>query len=294
MPEGGPAEQQEQRENRKLGGAGALLAAVTVVPGQDEDDRQTDQSREQRHLADCGGPLEGVADVLQALEESPASSDVDQSPLHHLAAAQPRPGALGSTLCRRVGHSTAPMAPECSGIRSGCGCERGGGELRLSSPPDAAAVWLSAAAVWKRSRGERDHRIREAQPRRGGRRGSASRRAGNLETWDPAARSRTPRLPGFQIFSSPPRPATSAGATGGRGSAGGGRQPGELETWNAGNLRGAGRRIDAGPPLPASGRVGRTRAAAMASPWPGRAHPMVGLRCAFAWIAPGAPGSPLA
>ena len=34
---------------------------------------------------------------------------------------------------------------------------------------------------------------------------SASRRAGNLETWDPAARSRTPRFPGFQFLSFSPR-----------------------------------------------------------------------------------------
>ena len=51
-----------------------------------------------------------LADVLEALQEPPGGGDVDESPLDDLAAAQPGPGALGSTLCRRVGHSAAPMA----------------------------------------------------------------------------------------------------------------------------------------------------------------------------------------
>ena len=63
--------------------------------------------------------MEGLADVLQALEESPRSGDVDQSPLDDLAATQPRPSDLGSTLCRRVANSTAPMASECSGLPAG-------------------------------------------------------------------------------------------------------------------------------------------------------------------------------
>ena len=83
---------------------------IAVVPGEDQDDGQADQKCEERDLAELFRPVEGLADVLQALQESPGSGDVDQSPLHDLAAAQPGPGALGSTLCRRVGHSTAPIA----------------------------------------------------------------------------------------------------------------------------------------------------------------------------------------
>ena len=97
----------------------ALLTAVAVVPGEDQDDGQADQEREERDLPELLRPVEGLADVLEALQESPGSGDVDQSPLDDLAAAQPGPGALGSTLCRRVGHSSAPMASECSGLSAG-------------------------------------------------------------------------------------------------------------------------------------------------------------------------------
>ena len=58
----------------------------------------------------CSRPVEGVADVLEALQEPPGSGDVDHPPLHDLAAAQPGPGALGSTLCRRVGHLEASVS----------------------------------------------------------------------------------------------------------------------------------------------------------------------------------------
>ena len=91
------------------------------------------------------------------------------------------------------------------------------------------------------------------RPRSGGRRA----RAGNLGTWDPAARSRTPqvdRIPDFQ-FLAPAAP--SAGATGGR-------QP-ALETWNSGDPRGAARggstQARRRPGVPAWGALGRR-------PWP--------------------------
>ena len=141
------------------------------------------------------------------------------------------------------------------------------GRLRLSSPPDAVAAWLSAAAVWTRSRGERDHRISEAQPRSGGRRERA--RVGELGIWKPGILPRVrglPRLPGFQIFSSSPRRRPRRA----RPAGGGGRV--RAATWRTGNLepwesarRGAGR-VDAGPPLPgvpAWGALGRR-------PWPRR------------------------
>ena len=53
VPERPAAEQQQQREDRKLRGADALLAAVAVVPGEDQDDGQADQECEGRELLDC-------------------------------------------------------------------------------------------------------------------------------------------------------------------------------------------------------------------------------------------------
>ena len=43
VPERPAAEQQEQREDRELGGADALLTAVAVVPREHKDNRQPDQ-----------------------------------------------------------------------------------------------------------------------------------------------------------------------------------------------------------------------------------------------------------
>jgi hypothetical protein len=91
-----------------------LLTSVPVVPSEDQDDGQADQEKEERDLAELWRPLESLADVLQALRESPRRNDVDHSPLDDLAPAQPGPQVLNSTLCRRVGQSTAPMASECS------------------------------------------------------------------------------------------------------------------------------------------------------------------------------------
>ena len=104
VPERPSAEQQEQREDREFRGRDALLSPIAVVPGEDQDDGQTDQECQERDLAELYRPLEGLGDVLQTLQESPGSGDVDQSPLDDLAAAQSAPGALGCTLCRRVGH----------------------------------------------------------------------------------------------------------------------------------------------------------------------------------------------
>ena len=90
--------------------ADALLTAVAVVPREDEDDRQADQERERGELLDLLRPVERVADVLEALQEAPGTGDVGDPPLHHLAAAQPGPDALGLTLCRRVGHLDASVS----------------------------------------------------------------------------------------------------------------------------------------------------------------------------------------
>ena len=53
-PEEAAAEQEQQREDRELGAADALLAAVAVVPGEDQDDGQADQQCEDRELAGAG------------------------------------------------------------------------------------------------------------------------------------------------------------------------------------------------------------------------------------------------
>ena len=46
VPEDAAAEQQQQREDRELGRGDALLAAVAVVPREDERDGQADQKCE--------------------------------------------------------------------------------------------------------------------------------------------------------------------------------------------------------------------------------------------------------
>ena len=57
VPERPSAEQQEQREDRELGGRDALLTAVAVVPGEDEHDRQPDSEREHGDLPYLWGQL---------------------------------------------------------------------------------------------------------------------------------------------------------------------------------------------------------------------------------------------
>jgi len=230
VPEGGPAEQQEQCQDRELGGADALLTAVPVVPGQDEHDRQPDDEDEQSDLPHMLRPVEGLADVLEALQEPPGSGDVDRSPLDDLPAAQPHPGALGSALCPRAGHSTAPMASECSGIQSGCGCERA--RARAQALFTARRGGCPAVSI-----GCLDKVSRRA-------------RVGELGIWKPGilprvAALQVPRIPAFQ-FSAPGERVC-------------GRQPGELENWNAGNPRGAARGGSTGP--------------AGAPEWPRRAQP---------------------
>ena len=59
-----------------------------MVPGQDKHDRQADDEREQGDLPHLLRPVEGLADVLEALQEPPGGRDVYESPLDDLAAAQ--------------------------------------------------------------------------------------------------------------------------------------------------------------------------------------------------------------
>ena len=186
--------------------------------------------------------------------------------------------ARNSRPCSRA-HAAATYATDhCTTLRRRSLAQmlwssRSAGVSFTRRPPWRRSVAASdpvAGVNWQLSTGSLEASAITASARRNPQRrspgASASRRAGNLETWDPAARSRTPqvaRIPDFQFLAPA---ATSAGATGGRGSGGCGRQPGELETWNSGiraARRGAGRR---GPAVARSARVGRTRAAAMASP----------------------------
>ena len=97
-----PAQEQQQREDRELRGRDALLATVTVVPGEDQDDRQADQECDKRELADLLWPMEGLAYVLKTLQEPPCAGDGDESPLHDLPAAQACPEFCRAALGRAV------------------------------------------------------------------------------------------------------------------------------------------------------------------------------------------------
>ena len=109
VPERPTAEKQEKREDRELGGADALLTSVAVVPGQDEHDRQPDDEREQGDLPHLLWPVEGLADVLEALQEPPGGRDLDKSPLDDLAAAKSIPDAFVRVRSRGVGHVLAAL-----------------------------------------------------------------------------------------------------------------------------------------------------------------------------------------
>ena len=149
----------------------------------------------------------------------------------------------------------------------GCGCER--------RARRAQALFTARHRLFGQDlEASADHRISEAQPRRGGRRERA--RVGELGIWKPGilprvADSQAPRIPAFQLFA-------PAGGLGGRdrgaGERGGGRRPGELETWNAGNPRGAAwggsTRARWCSGVAASGALGRRP---WPPPWPGGARP---------------------
>ena len=88
VPERPAAEQQEQREDRELGGADALLAAVAVVPGEDQDDRQADQERERRESAEPARGQLNVSLTYSSPCRNPHAAATYDSPLDDLAAAQ--------------------------------------------------------------------------------------------------------------------------------------------------------------------------------------------------------------
>src|SRR4030095_10572816 len=68
VPERPAPEQQQQREDRELGGADALLATVTVVVGDDKDDGQADQEYEGGVLLNLTRPGVGAAEVFESLQ----------------------------------------------------------------------------------------------------------------------------------------------------------------------------------------------------------------------------------
>jgi hypothetical protein len=80
VPERSAAEQQEQHQNRKLSGGDALLTAVAVIPSEDEGDGKSDQECEESDLTKLDWPLKCIADIFQALQESPRSGGIDKSP----------------------------------------------------------------------------------------------------------------------------------------------------------------------------------------------------------------------
>jgi len=129
----------------------------------------------------------------------------------------------------------------------------------------AVAVGSGCTKVLRRARSP----ISEAQPAAAVAR--SERESTSWGIWKPGILPRVrglPRLPGFQIFSSSPRRRPR------RARPGGGRQPGERETWNAGSPRGRGvGRVDRArwcSGVPAWGALGRRP---WPPPWPGRARP---------------------
>jgi hypothetical protein len=85
-----------------------LLAAFTVVPGEEEGDRQADQEQQQRDLLDRVGPVKGVGRETYALQKASGGRGVGNAPLHDLTAAEFGPRAFSLTLCRHAGHSIDP------------------------------------------------------------------------------------------------------------------------------------------------------------------------------------------
>ena len=104
VPEDAAAEQKQQREDRQLAARDLPLAAVAVVPGEDECDGETDEECEAGEPLHLHGPAEERADVCKSLLESPRAGGIGQPPLHQLPAAQSGPHAFPRLLCRGVGH----------------------------------------------------------------------------------------------------------------------------------------------------------------------------------------------
>ena len=115
-PERGPTEREQHRQDRKLGPAHPLLAAIPVIPRDHQHNWQADGQADGRELLHQVGPVERVRQVPDHLQQHPCARRIGQAPLHDLAASQPGPDPLFPTLGRRVGHCRAPLGAECSGI----------------------------------------------------------------------------------------------------------------------------------------------------------------------------------
>ena len=101
VPEDAAAEQKQQREDRQLAARDLPLAAVAVVPGEDECDGETDEKCEAGEPLHLHGPVEKRADVCKSLLESPRAGGIGQPPLHQLPAAQSGPHDLPQTAVSR-------------------------------------------------------------------------------------------------------------------------------------------------------------------------------------------------
>jgi hypothetical protein len=98
----------EQEQDRNFAASDLLLTAIAVIPGEHQHDRQAYEKHDNRELPHLLGPMKGLADILEALQESPCARDVHQAPLHDLPVAQTAPGA--PTLYRRFAHLACPRA----------------------------------------------------------------------------------------------------------------------------------------------------------------------------------------
>ena len=149
VPERPAAEQQEQREDRKLGCSRAAdHGRRGTTPGPARS--QPDDEREHCDLPYLLGPVERLADVLEPLQESPGGGDVYNSPLGDLAAAQPGPGALGS---RSVGVSVTRRPPWRRSVAAYPWVRAGN---RSTGPEGRHPCWFSTNSAHMRAvKGER-------------------------------------------------------------------------------------------------------------------------------------------
>ena len=193
------------------------------------------------------GPVVRPAEVLEDLHQQPRARSVRDTPLHHLAAAQPGPGALVLTLCRRVVTRRPPWRQSVAASDPVAGVN---GRVEQAQALFTALAWLSAAGVWTKAL----RRARSPHQRGATRSGGRPERAGvdELGNRKPGILPGVADSPGCQDSSFPVlrpgrRPRRARPGAGGCG-----RRSGELETWNTGiraARRGACRRGPAaGPP----------------------------------------------
>ena len=101
-PEHGATHQEQERDDCKFCGGDALLPAVAVIPGNDQDDREPDQEPQGRERLQHSRPVEGGGGVGKSLQQAPGARGVRDAPLHDLAAVQSCPEALGFHVAHRA------------------------------------------------------------------------------------------------------------------------------------------------------------------------------------------------